>query len=157
MINKNVTVLLVTTTAQLMCWPNWFFSTIVIKYQHFFRTNAQFQDFSGPDFSFFIFQDFAGLFRTHGNPELDIFVTLSDKMSQVIDESWQNERTHGCSSNLQILWIPRWSWKIYRLAHNVWITTKKYAPWCFCGPSHQWLMLQHWQWTAASVIRMHHR
>jgi len=72
-------------------------------------------------------------------------------MSQVIDQSWQNERTSGSSSNLQILWIPRWPWKLYRLAHNLWITTKTYAPWCFCGPSHQWLMLQHRQQTAASV------
>jgi len=29
-------------------------------FHEFFRTNAQFQDFSGPDFSFFIFQDFSG-------------------------------------------------------------------------------------------------
>jgi len=53
-----------TTAMQLTCWPNWFFSTIVIKYHHFFRiffrTNAQFQDFSGPDFSSVIFQDFSG-------------------------------------------------------------------------------------------------
>jgi len=28
--------------------------------QHFFRTSAHFQDFSGPDFSFFIIQDFSG-------------------------------------------------------------------------------------------------
>jgi len=26
--------------AQLTCWPNSFFSTIVIKYQHLFGTNA---------------------------------------------------------------------------------------------------------------------
>jgi len=38
----------------------WFFSTTVTKYQQLFRTNAQFQDFSGPDFSLFIFQDFSG-------------------------------------------------------------------------------------------------
>ena len=36
------------------------FRTTVTKYQHFFRTNVQIQDFSGPDFSFFILQDFSG-------------------------------------------------------------------------------------------------
>jgi len=43
-------------TVQLMCWPHWFFTTIVIKYEHFFRTNAQFHNFSGPGFSFLIFR-----------------------------------------------------------------------------------------------------
>jgi len=36
----------------------------VIKYQHFFRTNVQFQDFSGHDFSV----SKSGLFKTSGNP-----------------------------------------------------------------------------------------
>jgi len=41
--------------------------------QHFFRTNVHMQDFSGPDFSFFIFQDLSGPVGTLVEAQHDYF------------------------------------------------------------------------------------
>jgi len=57
-----------------MCCPK-IFQDHCDQNQHFYmtfsRTNAQIQDFSGPEF----FHPISGLFRTHGNP-VSIFIFL---------------------------------------------------------------------------------